>query len=98
MCIVFHGERSDELPLAEITEFTDMIQDLVLGPMGETNMKVVMRVTFSDERVHDKPLMSDSEFWKHESAFDRRREDADWSYTFRYVATLQEETETPEAI
>jgi hypothetical protein len=74
MCIVFHGGRSDELALAE--QFKDMIEDVLEDTIGESFMKVAMRVNFSDEKVHE-PLISDSEFWKDESLSYRRREDAD---------------------
>lgn len=72
MCIVFNRRQSDEVPLAQIREFTDLVQDLVRGSNpGETTLKVNMRVIFSKEGV----LMSDSEFCKDASDFDRGRED-----------------------
>lgn len=95
ICIVLHRRPSQQLPVG-FKEFTDMIQDLEGGPFRGSRTTVVMRVTFSEESEHEMALMSDSEYWEHESAFNKSWEYADWSYYFHSEATHQE-TETAEA-
>jgi hypothetical protein len=85
MCVVFHGVQGNELALAK--QFKVMIVDVLDDIIGNFFMKVAMKVNFSHEKVHE-PLISDSEFWKDRSLSYRRREDADWSYSFRSGATL----------
>jgi hypothetical protein len=101
MCIVFHRVQSDEDCLPQIKEFTDMVQDLERSPFRAQDLEgspsrasgvvLTIRVLLRDEIVHDKALMSDTEYCKE------RNEDVDWQCAYTSKGFFRE-TETLEVI
>ena len=91
MCIVFHRVQSDEDCLPQIKEFTDMVQDLEGSPSRASGVVLTIRVLLRNEIVHDKALMSDTEYCKE------RNEDVDWQCAYTSKGFFRE-TETLEVI
>lgn len=97
ICIVLHRRKIELLPVGfGFKEFAETILDMEGGPFRGSKTAVEMRVTSSEESKHELNLMSDSEYWEHESAFNKSWGHGDWSYSFHSEATHQE-TETAEA-